>query len=215
MKSVGRIASWNDKKGYGFIEPYSGTGRIFVHIKAFAGQKRRPEVGQVVTFTMTADKHGRHCAVTAEISCDLVQHAKDRKGATLSIVAATTFLLSVGVAVAMDKVPPLIMLLYASTSLITFSVYAWDKSASRKGGWRTPESKLHLLALLGGWPGAMIAQQTLRHKSKKRSFRSVFWMTVILNCVGFAWLYTQKESATLQSLLAHAKTVYLALGPGL
>jgi uncharacterized membrane protein YsdA (DUF1294 family) len=78
---------------------------------------------------------------------------------------------------------------YLIISLLAFIVYAKDKAAAKKGSWRIPESTLHLLSLLGGWPGALIAQQTLRHKSKKEPFRFIFWITVFLNCVVFALLF--------------------------
>lgn len=75
---------------------------------------------------------------------------------------------------------------YAVASLLTFVVYAIDKSAARRGTWRTSERTLHCLALVGGWPGALLAQQWLRHKSSKPKFRVVFWSTVALNVVGAA-----------------------------
>ncbi|HSP01762.1 MAG TPA: DUF1294 domain-containing protein [Thioalkalivibrio sp.] len=77
---------------------------------------------------------------------------------------------------------------YLVACVITFSAYALDKSAARRGRWRTRESTLHLLSLAGGWPGALMAQQWLRHKSKKQSFRRWFWLTVLLNCVVLGWL---------------------------
>jgi len=87
-------------------------------------------------------------------------------------------------------VPIQVLLLYLVASIITFAVYAIDKSAAKKGRWRKEESTLHILALVGGWPGALIAQQTLRHKSSKKSFRAVFWVTVFLNCGVFVWMFT-------------------------
>lgn len=71
--------------------------------------------------------------------------------------------------------------LYFAASVITFAVYAWDKSAARNGRWRTRESTLHLLALVGGWPGALLARQLLRHKSSKQSFGRLLYGAVLLN----------------------------------
>ncbi|BFM08459.1 DUF1294 domain-containing protein [Halioxenophilus aromaticivorans] len=72
---------------------------------------------------------------------------------------------------------------------LTYVFYAVDKRSAMKGRWRVPESRLHLLGVLGGWPSALLAQQTFRHKTKKVRFRTVFWLTVLLN-VGFSlWLH--------------------------
>ena len=81
-----------------------------------------------------------------------------------------------------------ILLIYLAVSFITFIVYALDKFAAKAGRWRTPERTLHILALIGGWPGALLARQKLRHKSQKQSFRSVFWLTVAVNLTGLALL---------------------------
>jgi len=75
---------------------------------------------------------------------------------------------------------------YAAASLIAFAVYGLDKSAARRAAHRktrrTPERTLHLLGVLGGWPGALLAQQVFRHKTQKTSFLALFWLTVVLNC---------------------------------
>ncbi len=63
---------------------------------------------------------------------------------------------------------------------LTFWVYARDKRCARDGAWRTPEMRLHLLELLGGWPAAFFAQRQLRHKCSKGSFQVVFWAIVLL-----------------------------------
>jgi uncharacterized membrane protein YsdA (DUF1294 family) len=63
----------------------------------------------------------------------------------------------------------------------TFLVYAADKASAKRGGRRTPEKVLHALAVAGGWPGALLAQHFLRHKSAKARFRPVFWVTVLAN----------------------------------
>jgi uncharacterized membrane protein YsdA (DUF1294 family) len=85
-------------------------------------------------------------------------------------------------------------------SLITFIAYAIDKSAAQNGRWRTQESTLHLFSLMGGWPGAFFAQTTLRHKSSKEEFKSVYWITVLLNLGALFWLHTEKGIIFLNTL---------------
>jgi uncharacterized membrane protein YsdA (DUF1294 family) len=84
--------------------------------------------------------------------------------------------------------PPWVGALYGALSLLCFVVYALDKAAARAGRRRTPESTLLLMGLAGGWPGAVLAQQWLRHKNAKAAFQWRFWTTVCANaglCVWF------------------------------
>ena len=74
-------------------------------------------------------------------------------------------------------------------------LYGADKSAAQKGRWRTRESVLHVLALIGGWPGALVAQRMFRHKTKKQPFQVVFWCTVGGNCIALAWLLHAGQAA--------------------
>lgn len=189
MRAKGKIASWNDEKGYGFISPLAGGGSVFVHIKAFENRVRRPEVGDVVTFSLSRDAQGRPCAEQANIAGVPKPAKRGRSSNVLPQIMAVGFLLVVGVAVSASAISPWILLFYLVVSVITFAAYAFDKSAAERGAWRTQERTLHLLALAGGWPGALIAQSRLRHKSRKQTFRSVFWVTVVLNCAGFVWLW--------------------------
>lgn len=80
-----------------------------------------------------------------------------------------------------------LLLVYTAMSAIAYAAYARDKSAARRSRRRTPERTLHLMALLGGWPGALLAQRRLRHKSSKTSFLVSFWLTVVLNLALLAW----------------------------
>ena len=86
------------------------------------------------------------------------------------------------------ELPLSVALAYLVISLSCFVAYAIDKSAARNGGWRTPERTLLLLGLACGWPGALLAQQWLRHKTSKRSFQQMFWVTVVANILGFLYL---------------------------
>jgi uncharacterized membrane protein YsdA (DUF1294 family) len=82
----------------------------------------------------------------------------------------------------------LIVAAYGALSLITFIVYACDKRAARRSERRIAERILHLLDLIGGWPGGWLAQRTLRHKCSKLSFQRVYWLTALLNAGLLAYL---------------------------
>jgi uncharacterized membrane protein YsdA (DUF1294 family) len=86
------------------------------------------------------------------------------------------------------SLPQALALYYLCASIVCFIVYARDKAAARQRARRTPERTLLLLGLAGGWPGAVLAQQWLRHKTVKVPFRYWFWLTVVLNLAGCAWL---------------------------
>ena len=66
-------------------------------------------------------------------------------------------------------------------SLASFFAYGWDKGQAANGGRRISEQTLHLMAFLGGWPGAFLGQRQYRHKTQKMSFRIVFWIGVVLH----------------------------------
>lgn len=201
MRSKGKITHWNDDKGYGFIQPATGAEKVFVHIRAFGPHVERPSLDEKVTFSLSTDKQGRPCAVKVARAGEKPPGRVRNDNYSGHVLIAIAFMAVVGMSVYMAGIPIQVFYLYLVVSIITFVVYAIDKSAARRGTSRTPEKTLHLLALVGGWPGAMIAQQTLRHKSSKRSFRAVFWVTVVLNCGVFIWLLTPDGGAMLRSVI--------------
>jgi uncharacterized membrane protein YsdA (DUF1294 family) len=71
-------------------------------------------------------------------------------------------------------------------SVVTYALYAEDKSSAKQKDWRTSERTLHLFEIAGGWMGGFIAQRTLRHKNQKKSYQAVFWAIVTSHYV--AWL---------------------------
>ncbi len=195
MHSNGKIVSWNDNKGYGFIAPTPEGKQIFIHIGAFNNKNYRPQVGQDISYSVGSDKQGRHCVIKATLAGEKLQQKKSNN-AFLSIMSASIFFIIVAVSVLEYNVSYIVFILYVTLSMITYSVYQNDKSAALIGTWRTPESFLHFLSLLGGWPGAMVAQQKLRHKNKKQSFRFMFFVTVMLNCCMFVLLVYQLDIAS-------------------
>ena len=190
MRIEGTIKTWNDDRGFGFIEPLHGGQEIFVHIKAYVARSGRPEVGQHVTFEveMTTDGKKRAKRVEAIGSIRPVTRVRNDNPAqwgTASYFAIPAFLVVFAVTAFVWKVPGWVAGVYLVASVLCFAVYAMDKSAAAAERWRVSEDTLLGLGLVGGWPGAIVAQQVLRHKSNKASFRARFWATVIVNILGF------------------------------
>jgi uncharacterized membrane protein YsdA (DUF1294 family) len=94
---------------------------------------------------------------------------------------------ALGVAAWRGVLPLAVVAMYVAASVLVLALYARDKAAARQGQRRTRERTLHAVALLGGWPGALLAQDLFRHKTSKTVFQAMFWCTVLLNCGGLAW----------------------------
>ena len=190
MLKQGKIARWEDEKGFGFIDPASGGKQIFVHIKAFPRGMRRPQIGASVSYVESTDSLGRSRAEQIRLL-----DAKFSFGpASKAFVVSASFLLVLAASASRGILPLHFFLFYVGMSVITLLVYAMDKSSAQKDGQRTPENMLHMLALLGGWPGALYAQQLLRHKSVKQPFRSIFWLTLALNIIALGYLASNRGS---------------------
>lgn len=206
MRYQGRVQQWQDDRGFGFVEPNGGGPRAFLHVSEVARGSRRPAEGDLITYVATTDERGRlqakqvRFAATRRPSTDRA----DSRGAATGATAVFGGLHLAGVAglCASGRWPWAIAGLCASLSAITFVAYAWDKRAALRGRWRTPEANLHLMALLGGWPGAAFAQHALRHKSRKRAFRVVFFATVLINLVAMVLLLEESRRAGLWVMLA-------------
>ncbi|WP_377923146.1 DUF1294 domain-containing protein [Alteromonas sediminis] len=184
----GKLVKWDTEKAFGFIAPNGGGNHIFIHKTAFSNRKRTPQLDDVITFTLSKDKQGRNCAADAMYSGEKIQVKQAKSVSKFSIYLSLLFVSAMTIASILGNVPFKLLYVYVGLSLITFTMYSFDKSKAQRGDWRTPESTLHFLSILGGWPGAAIAQQILRHKSKKKEFRFIFWITVILNVTALAWL---------------------------
>ena len=192
-RQQGVVVDWNDRRGFGFIDSAGGGARLFVHASAFP-RARRPVTGSKVTFVEAHDERGRPEAA------DVKYAVAPRRG-----VAAKPVLIALAVASLFGAVLAFlwtnhqlsgwVVLADAILSIAAFSMYASDKAAAVKGEWRTPELTLHVVALVGGWPGALVARQYLRHKTRKEPFSTIFWLTVAVNCGSLVWIVALQPSA--------------------
>lgn len=206
MRFEGNLKSWNDERGFGFIEPDQGSDEVFVHVKAFARRNGRPAIGQRFSFEVEIGPQGKKRAKNVEsvrVTKATRTRTDDRPAEwDFASLSAIPVLIAVYVGASFVwKVSPMWAAAYFGVSILTFFAYAFDKTAAVRGNWRTQEGTLLGLGLLCGWPGALLAQKTLRHKSSKQSFRNAFWMTVFLNLLAFIALNSPQVSPHLRQLI--------------
>jgi uncharacterized membrane protein YsdA (DUF1294 family)/cold shock CspA family protein len=205
MTQTGEIVRWDESRGFGFIRPSGGGQDVFVHQRA-CHATLRPAIGARVHYEVLDNYLGKGPRAVEvrpmgtrsgdpRRSAARASPSPRRSPAPLSRsiwqgIGLTLF--GTGLVVwglVAQRLPPIAPLVALLLSLVTFFVYWGDKQAAERGAWRTPESSLHLLALVGGWPGAWWAQTLLRHKTSKDSFLSVYWTTALLNAGALvAWI---------------------------
>ena len=202
MRHQGKITTWKDDKGFGFITPNGGGEPVFLHVSSLANRQRRPEGNELVSYELAADAKGRPQAKAVAF---VGEHAEGRAApgrSALPPLFAAGFFVLLGVLAWLGLLPLAVLGLYAAASVVAFLAYGHDKSAAVRDVWRVKENTLHLFSLLGGWPGALAAQRLFRHKSSKASFQTTYWVTVVLNCAALAWLLSPYGAQTLQAMLA-------------
>lgn len=150
MRHNGRITTWKDDKGFGFITPSGGGDRVFVHINSFSSRQRRPAGNELVTYERTVDDKGRLQAKAVSFAGERAALPRGPGRSNFPPLLAICFLLFVAGAVGTGRLPDVVLMLYLVASVVAFFAYAFDKSAASRSRWRTQESTLHLFALIGG-----------------------------------------------------------------
>jgi uncharacterized membrane protein YsdA (DUF1294 family)/cold shock CspA family protein len=204
MRRKGKMTYWDDDKGYGFVTWPGNDSDLFVHIKRFERRPRRPVIGDIVTYEVAPGRGGKAQAVNVRFERNRPGRSQLRTGRVGGRGHLVVPLLVAGLfslAWASDLLPGWLLATYAGMSALTYLVYALDKSAAVHGKARTPEATLHLMGLLGGWPGGWVAQRSLRHKSSKRSFLVVFRATVLVNLLVLSILLLDDEPGWLLETL--------------
>lgn len=171
-----KVIEWNLDRGFGFLSDDEGKERIFLHIKELVGGARPPMVGDRIAYSLGPDPNGRPQAVKA---------TNLRRGVPLSwsnwLILA--LLLALPVTGMLHIKQPIgsywLMALMLAASATSYLLSSQDKRLAETGGWRISELRLHVLELIGGWPGAFIAQKRFRHKCNKGAYQFVFWIIVI------------------------------------
>jgi uncharacterized membrane protein YsdA (DUF1294 family)/cold shock CspA family protein len=217
MRKKGTVVRWDSERSFGFIRSPDTVADIYFHRRDYEAN-REPIEGSVVIFDEIHVGGKGPRALKVEPARNTIEEAQslpvdqrsvilprsavaDRStpprqtqrelrllGASLGLIALWALMWLTGIALGRLPALPVISGLVV-LNIATFFIYLLDKEAAKNGGRRFSENQLHLLALLGGWPGAWCGQKILRHKSSKRSFQIVYWASVALNLLGLlAWL---------------------------
>lgn len=184
--------------------------KIFLHIKAFENRGPRPITGAMLEYNVALDSQGRPNAQQVSYvrrkqaqQNHINQNQPNQKHSSQNQSSQqrnrqaqlkqnqfkqhwrgwliTVYAVLIIALVMTQQLPLWVLIVPVLLSGLNYAFYTTDKQAAQQGRRRIPEKNLHLVAVLGGWPGALLAQQRLRHKSAKTEFLQVFWLTVVIN----------------------------------
>ena len=188
----GTVVQFDDKKGFGFIQPDSQKEQIFVHASAVTTAGRLT-AGQRVTFDVAASPKGPRAN---NVVVDGAAAKATQQGASLPVSPYTLFgalaVLDTVVIMAIGMIVFSLAWLWAyliAVNLTALILYAYDKLVAGSGKLRVPERTLHLVELFGGTLGGFIGQRVFHHKSAKGSYQRTFWLIVIVQVIIVAGLY--------------------------
>lgn len=205
----GTVSYWRDDKGFGFVTTDKAE-RLFFHIRDFAScPARRPQQGDKLSFQPGLDKQQRPYAIAlkleeaAPISIKLTKtsgpdfsHIQQQAWCFRYVFFALLFL-SLLAGSFVFTVP----LFYLEASLFTYWLYQIDKKLAASGqSSRLPEESLQMFSLIGGWPGALVAQKRLHHKVHKTPFQREFRFVIYGNSCFLLWLLSEPGAVFLQKM---------------
>ena len=106
-----------------------------------------------------------------------------------AIVLSMIYLLTLAVLSYYQHLSTKLLIVLLAINIINFAIYAIDKYRAKKGYWRIKETTLHFISLIGGWPGAAVAQRWLKHKNRKVAFQRSYWLTIVVNIAALTTLF--------------------------
>ena len=197
MKKKGKIHHWNTSRGMGFIRSPKTGYDISFHLKDYRGSSL-PREGETVWFDEVTSSRTRPRAIevstasgNADVHSQRPRRYIGRKSGARSFVLLLFLWVVLGVWGVWDtRLSLWVVAAMVVLNLLTVLAYAREPPAACSGRWRIPEIILHLLSLLGGWPGAGLAQTILRYRSRQPSFATLYWGSVALHfAVLLGWLF--------------------------
>lgn len=200
MRAEGKIVFWDTASGKGYALAKAGGCKIYIEEKDFTDSTYIPTVGQAIKLTIKEPQRGKPVGESITLLGNKVRRKKlPTRSFTWAMIALTALLAAW--LVSYQIVASSVLIYYGVLSLVSLSCYLLDKRAARKDLWRFKERNLQLVALLGGWPGALLGQGLLRHKTSKLYFLSTFYCIVLLHLALLFWYLTEQGNLMIRSEL--------------
>lgn len=209
MQLTGKIVLWRNEKGFGFLLCNQTGQEYFFHIRDFTDIQRRPQTGDSLNFQLGQDPKGRAIATRLSFTEQQSHKPQHRSLINTSLYTAKqaalyfryTYFALVIVALLYGQLIWVLPFLYIEASLFTYWLYEADKAAAiDQHGNRLAEESLQLFSLIGGWPGALVAQHKLPHKRNKPLFQREFRLVILANLLLTGWLLSAYGRDILQQL---------------
>ena len=169
------MVEWNRERGFGFLTNDQATVRLFLHIREFQEGITPPEIGDRIVFYLDTDEKGRPQAVRA-INLRRAHRLLPRHFLILFLFLVLPLIALYSITFPISSW--WIAGFWVIASITAYSFYSQDKECAESGKWRISELRLHILELIGGWPGAFLAQRRFRHKCAKSAYQFTFWLIV-------------------------------------
>ncbi len=137
----GQLIKWKDERGFGFIQPADGSREAFLHISELKDATRRLQLGDTIYYHV-ATEDGKIRACNAFISGARSQPTSPSaiykptfigKFPIWEVLLLSAVPLSGSIHLAWQIANPLLLIFYPAMSLLTFGLYADDKSRAKKG----------------------------------------------------------------------------------
>lgn len=211
MRANGKIVDWDSASNSGYALAKAGGSRVFIEAKDFEDSGYKAVIGQQIKFEISEPKRGKPIGKSIQFVGPKI--AK-RKLPILGLVwgAIVTIAGLIGWLLISQALPKALIIYYGAVSVISFISYYIDKRAARKDLWRIRERTLQLWSMLGGWPGALLAQGMFRHKIRKLSFMVIFWGIVGLHLSLLFYYLTAEGEVLVRSFLINARFEILENG---
>lgn len=173
----GTLVSWDDPRGFGFIEAPDLPEPVFMHVKFLRLRHQRPVAGDTLRFTLGTGRDGGPAASDVEIVGAAPPPPKKPPPTYVRdisrLAAAVSILVGAVTAYAIGRAPLWFPAVYVTMTFGSGLAYWLDKLYAREGRQRVRESMLHLADAVFGIAGGLFAQHVFRHKTRKRGFRAV------------------------------------------